>query len=103
MSICILDANVRQEEVEDREAEGFTPHYDGFVGVHLLDRPENTTALVCLFWVTMLLDCIWGGALGHRQWDFGQTWRDCPCTCAAGHCGDGVDTLRCCNRLGMEP
>jgi len=35
-----------QEEVEDREAEGFTPHYDGFVGVHLLDRPENTTALV---------------------------------------------------------
>jgi hypothetical protein len=35
-----------QEEVEDREAEGFTPHYDGFLGVHLLDRAENTTALL---------------------------------------------------------
>ena len=35
-------------QLEDLEAEGATPHYDGFLGVHLLAKPENTTGFMIL-------------------------------------------------------
>jgi hypothetical protein len=35
-------------ELENLEAEGATPHYDGFLGVHLLAKPENTTGFIIL-------------------------------------------------------